>query len=92
MGYCRDDCGEYGIIANRYNIKTAMFSLKHFSWKKWLLLTVFIFIITFLLQYFLHMSNETPAQLLKSTSLSRRLITALALGLFISFLNTDRQK
>ena len=68
-----------------------MFSLKHFSWQKWLLLTVLIFIITFLLQYFLHMTDETPEQLLKNTSLGRRLITALGLGLFISFMNTNRK-
>lgn len=69
-----------------------MFSLKHFSWKKWLLLTVSTFIITFLLQYFLHFGNETPEQLIKSVSLGRRLITALGLGLFISFMKTDPEK
>ena len=69
-----------------------MFSLKHFSWQKWLLFTTLIFIITFLLQYFLHLSNERSEQLLKSTSLGRRLITALGLGLLISFMKTDRKK
>ena len=67
-----------------------MFSLKHFSWKKWLLLTIFLFIFTFLLQYFLNMTGETKEDLLTASSLIHRLITSLAVGLFISFIRTGR--
>ena len=66
-----------------------MFSIKHFSWKKWLLLTVFMFIFTFLLAYFLRITGETSEELLTVSSLARRLITALSVGLFISFINTQ---
>lgn len=66
-----------------------MFSIKHFSWKKWLVLTIFMFTFTFLLAYFLGLTGETKAALVTLPSLTRRLITALALGLFISFMNTQ---
>ena len=66
-----------------------MFSKKHFSWKKWLVLTIFMFTFTFLLAYFLRLTGETKESLITLSSFTRRLITALAVGLFISFMNTQ---
>lgn len=66
-----------------------MFSLKHFSFKKWLLLSIFMFTFTFLLAYFLRITGETKEELLTIPSLIRRLVTAMAVALFISFMNTQ---
>ena len=66
-----------------------MFSFNYFSFKKWLILTVFLFAITFLLAYFTGLTGETKQGLVSSSSLIRRAITALAVGLFISFMNNE---
>lgn len=69
-----------------------MFSLKHFSWKKWSLLTIFLFFFTFLLAYLIGLADETKEQLLTVSSLLRRLITAMVVGLFISLIKTDTKQ
>lgn len=66
-----------------------MFYIKHFSLKKWLVLTSFMFTFTFLLAYFPGMTGETKAALVTLSSFTKRLITALGVGLFISFMNTQ---
>ncbi len=66
-----------------------MLSRKNFSWKKWFVLMLFLFVFTFLLAYFLHMSGETKQELLTVSSLTRRLVVAAFVGLFISFFNTE---
>lgn len=50
---------------------------------------LFLFVFTFLLAYFLHMSGETKQELLTVSSLTRRLVVAAFVGLFISFFNTE---
>jgi hypothetical protein len=66
-----------------------MFSRKNFSWKKWAALTLFLFVFTWLLAYFLGMSGETKQELLTVSSLGRRLTVAIGVGLLISFINAE---
>jgi hypothetical protein len=66
-----------------------MFSPKNFSWKKWITLTLFMFVFTWLLAYFLRLSGENRHDLLTVPSLVRRLIVALSVGFLISFMRTE---
>ena len=66
-----------------------MFSTKHFSWKKWLVLTLFMFLFTFGLAWFFHMTGESHETLLTIQSFFRRFVTALIVGLCISFIDTQ---
>ncbi|MES2373622.1 MAG: hypothetical protein V4557_13665 [Bacteroidota bacterium] len=69
-----------------------MFSLKHFTIKKWLLLTLFLFSITFLIAYLTGLTGESKHLLTSSSSLIRRGVTALIVGLVISFMNIDIER
>ncbi|MCW3088787.1 MAG: hypothetical protein JWQ78_2173 [Sediminibacterium sp.] len=75
-----------------YSKLTDMFSWKHFSWRKWLLLVVLLFVFTFLLAYLVGMTNETKQELFTAASLLRRLAIAVGLGLFLSFMDTESRK
>ncbi|MBV9987812.1 MAG: hypothetical protein JO301_09035 [Chitinophagaceae bacterium] len=66
-----------------------MFSTKNFSWKKWITLSLFVFVFTWLLAYFLRLTNENKHELLTVPSLARRSVTALLVGFFISFIRTE---
>jgi uncharacterized membrane protein YozB (DUF420 family) len=63
-----------------------MFARKYFTWKKWLMLTLFFFSITFLIAYLTGWTGETKHSLTGSMSLIRRGVTALIIGLLISFM------
>lgn len=69
-----------------------MFSFKHFSIRKWLLLTLFLFSITFLIAYLTGLTGESKHSLTGSSSLIRRGLTALVIGLVISFMNIDIER
>jgi amino acid permease len=69
-----------------------MFSRRNFSWKRWLTLAAFLFSITFFLAYFTGWTHESKQFLKSNSSLIRRAVTALAVGLVISFINNDPKK
>lgn len=69
-----------------------MFSLKNFSWTRWLMLTAFLFSFTFFIAYFTGWTGESKHFLKSNSSLIRRTITALAVGLVISFVNTEKKQ
>ena len=69
-----------------------MFSRKNFTWKRWLTMTVFLFSVTFFIAYFTGWTSESKHQVKSTNSLLRRAVTALAVGLVISFTNTGKEE
>lgn len=69
-----------------------MFSRKHFTIRKWLLLSLFLFSITFLIAYLTGLTGESKHSLTGASSLIRRGVTAMITGLLISFMNIDIER
>ena len=69
-----------------------MLSFKHFTLRKWVLLTLFLFSITFLIAYVTGLTGESKHSLTGVSSLIRRGVTALVTGLVISFMNIDLER
>jgi uncharacterized membrane protein (DUF485 family) len=63
-----------------------MFSRKYFSLKKWVLLALLFFSLTFLVAYLTGWTGESKHSLTGSSSLIRRGVTAIIMGLVISFM------
>jgi uncharacterized membrane protein YozB (DUF420 family) len=78
----------FKIPCSIFNIKNAfpMFSRKHFTIRKWILLTLFFFSVTFLIAYLTGWTGETKHSLTGSASLIRRGVTSIIMGLVISFM------
>ncbi|MES2330259.1 MAG: hypothetical protein V4539_11695 [Bacteroidota bacterium] len=68
-----------------------MFSLKHFSLKKCVLLTLFLYTITFLIAYFTGLTGESKHLLLSRSSLIRRAVSAVIVGIILCFMNLERR-
>ncbi len=69
-----------------------MFSKKYFSLKKWLLLTIGLFLFTFAIAYALQLTGETREELVSSPSLLKRLLTSSLTGFVISFMRATGRK
>lgn len=72
-----------------------MFSRKHFSWKKWLLISAYMFaatlLISWLLSWFLKEAPETRAQLFTRAAIMARLFAAVLSGTLLSFMRFSRK-
>jgi predicted Na+-dependent transporter len=72
-----------------------MFSRKNFTWKKWLAITVYMFVVTLLISWLLSLLLKEPpesrSQFFTSTSLAGRLFAATLSGTFLSFMRFDRK-
>ncbi|MEA3426044.1 MAG: hypothetical protein U9R46_07335 [Bacteroidota bacterium] len=72
-----------------------MFARKHFSWKKWLAITAYMFAATLLISWLLSLllkeSPETRAQLFTRSSIAARLLAAVLSGTLLSFMRFSRK-
>lgn len=68
-----------------------MFSRKNFSWKKWLTLTLLLFVFSWVIAFIIHAitGNSLETELYGSASLTRRFVITTLISLALSFTNTE---
>jgi hypothetical protein len=72
-----------------FNIKyLPMFARKYFTLKRWVMLTLLLFSVSFLIAYLTGWTGESKHALSGSSSLIRRTVTSIIVGLLISFMKT----
>jgi hypothetical protein len=67
-----------------------MFSRKNFSWKKWLTLSLLLFVFSWVIAYIIHIitGSGTENELYGTASLTRRIVITVLISLALSFTNT----
>jgi hypothetical protein len=67
-----------------------MFSRKNFSWKKWLTLTLLLFVFSWVIAFIIHAitGSDMENELYGAASLTRRFVITTLLSLALSFTNT----
>lgn len=72
-----------------------MFSRKNFTWKKWLAITVYMFVVTLLISWLLSLLLKEPPDtrvgFFTGASLAGRLFAAILSGTFLSFMRLGRK-
>ncbi|MBI2273239.1 MAG: hypothetical protein EPO58_02190 [Chitinophagaceae bacterium] len=72
-----------------------MFSRKNFTWKKWLAITVYMFVVTLLISWLLSLLLKEPpdtrVRFFTGASLAGRLFAAILSGTFLSFMRLGRK-
>ncbi len=72
-----------------------MFSRKHFTWKKWLSITAYMFAVTLMMSWLLSLLlKETPESrslFFTAPSLVRRLFGSMLTGTLMSFMRLGRK-
>lgn len=72
-----------------------MFSRKNFTWRKWLAITVYMFVVTLLISWLLSLLLKEPpdtrVRFFTGASLAGRLFAAILSGTFLSFMRLGRK-